>query len=159
MTKLLLHNSVSEIELVYNPKVASNKLFQVVCAHDAYEAFMSVWDQNIIAYIEEFKVMYLNQGGRVLGIVSISKGGITQTLADVRVILGVALKCSSVSLILCHNHPTMRMRASDSDVRLTKKIVEAASFMEINVQDHLIISKEGYYSMAEEGNMPEPSNK
>ena len=159
MNQLAMSNHVAEIELIYTPIIQSQDKFQVICSKDAFHCFYNNWNKNTIQYFEEFKVMYLNQGNRVLGISKIGQGGITQTLADVRIILAIALKCASVSLLLCHNHPSGRLKPSEADIFLTKKLVKAATYMDIRIEDHLIISNDGYYSMSDAGLMPKPPMK
>ena len=83
----------------------------------------------------------------------ISQGGITGTVADPRLILRKTLEKGAVSLILFHNHPSGNLKPSKADEQLTQKIKEAASFMDIRVLDHLIISHTGYYSFADEGKL------
>ena len=81
----------------------------------------------------------------------VSRGGITGTVADPRVILKKALQEDAVSIVLCHNHPSGSLRPSRADELLTSKIKEAASYFDIKVLDHIIVSNEGFYSFADEG--------
>ncbi len=81
----------------------------------------------------------------------VSEGGITGTVADPRIILRKALEQDAVSLVLCHNHPSGSLRPSRADEQLTQKIKEAASFLDITVLDHIIVSEDGYFSFADEG--------
>ena len=111
-----------------------------------------MFDRDLLALQEEFIVMYLNQANRVLGMYRASRGGITGTVADVRIILSVGLKVLATSIILAHNHPSGNLQPSRADQDLTNKIKQAASFMEIKVMDHIIINpSEEYYSFADEG--------
>src|SRR5687768_4969058 len=100
---------------------------------------------------EVFAVLFLNRANKINHFEVISKGGITGTIADPRIILKKALEEDAVSLILCHNHPSGSLRPSRSDEDLTRKIKEAASYFDIRVLDHLIVSDDGYYSFADEG--------
>jgi DNA repair protein RadC len=100
---------------------------------------------------EVFAVLYLNRANRVNHFEIISEGGITGTVADPRIILRRALEEDAVGLILCHNHPSGNLRPSRADEELTQKIREAASFFDIRLLDHLIVSSEGYFSFADEG--------
>lgn len=81
----------------------------------------------------------------------LSQGGITGTVIDVRLIMKKALDSGAVSIILCHNHPSGNMRASDSDLKITQKIKQAAKVMDISLLDHLIIGQNRFYSFADEG--------
>ena len=101
--------------------------------------------------LEVFIVLFLNQANKVNHTEVISKGGITGTVADTRVILKKALEEDAVSIVLCHNHPSGRVRPSRADEILTQKIKEAAKYFDIRVLDHIIVSEEGYYSFSDEG--------
>lgn len=101
--------------------------------------------------LEVFIVLFLNQANKVNHTEVISKGGITGTVADTRIILKKALEEDAVSIVLCHNHPSGRVRPSRADEILTQKIKEAAKYFDIRVLDHIIVSEEGYYSFADEG--------
>ncbi len=81
----------------------------------------------------------------------LSKGGITGTIADVRLILSVALKTLATGLILAHNHPSGNLKPSEADKKITNKIRQAAKLLDIELMDHIIISNEGYYSFMDEG--------
>jgi DNA repair protein RadC len=81
----------------------------------------------------------------------ISRGGISGTVADPKLIFAAALKASASSIILAHNHPSGSLKPSEADIRLTKKLKEGGLYLEIPVLDHIILSKEGYYSFADEG--------
>ncbi|MEP7277390.1 MAG: DNA repair protein RadC [Bacteroidota bacterium] len=100
---------------------------------------------------EVFAVVFLNQANKINHFEIISKGGITGTVADPRIILKKALQEDAVSIVLCHNHPSGNLRPSRADELLTRKIKEAAGYFDIKVLDHIIVSNEGYYSFADEG--------
>jgi DNA repair protein RadC len=108
--------------------------------------------QKDFAY-EVFSVLFLNKANKINHFEIISKGGITGTIADPRVILKKALEVEAVSLILSHNHPSGNLKPSRADEMLTSKIKEAASFLDIKVIDHIIVSEDGYYSFADNGIM------
>lgn len=142
---------VAEVELIYKSKVRASERPKITCSKDAYKVLMETWDGNKIEFIEQFKVLLLNRGNRVLGIYEVSTGGITGTVADIRLIFAAALKSNTVALTLCHNHPSANLKPSRADDQLTAKIHEAGKLLDIQVLDHLIISKDGYYSYADEG--------
>lgn len=102
---------------------------------------------------EVFAVIFLNQANKINHFEILSKGGITGTVADPRVILKKALEVGATSVILCHNHPSGNLQPSQSDKDLTTKIKEAAKYLDIKVIDHIIVSEDGYYSFADEGNL------
>ena len=96
-------------------------------------------------------MLYLNRANRVLGSYKLSKGGITGNIADVRLILGVALKTLATGLILAHNHPSGNLTPSDADLRLTMNVKKAAKLMDIELLDHLILSIDGFCSFVDDG--------
>ncbi|HKK67994.1 MAG TPA: JAB domain-containing protein, partial [Bacteroidales bacterium] len=100
---------------------------------------------------EYFYVMLLNRGNRVLGFYQISVGGISGTVVDVKLILQAAIKTNASGILLGHNHPSGTLEASDADLKITRKVKSACSFMDISVLDHIIITADTYLSMADEG--------
>uniref|UniRef100_UPI003216B508 RadC family protein n=1 Tax=uncultured Draconibacterium sp. TaxID=1573823 RepID=UPI003216B508 len=100
---------------------------------------------------EEFWIMLLNRGNIIIDTFMISQGGISGTVIDVRLILKNALDKMASSIILCHNHPSGTMQASDADLKITRKIKSAAEIMDITVLDHIIIGQNKYLSFADEG--------
>lgn len=102
---------------------------------------------------EEFWTIYLNQANRILGTAQISRGGITDTPVDTRIIMQQAVLNKATQIILCHNHPSGSVCPSRADVRLTEKLRKAAELMDILLVDHLILHKQQYYSFVEEGRL------
>ena len=102
---------------------------------------------------EVFAVVYLNRANKIMNFEVVSQGGITGTVADTRIILKKALEAKATSIVLCHNHPSGNLMPSKADEDLTNKIKQAALLLDIKVLDHLIVSEEGYYSFADEGNL------
>jgi DNA repair protein RadC len=100
---------------------------------------------------EVFAVIFLNRANKINHFEIISKGGITGTVADPRVILKKALEEDATSIVLCHNHPSGNLHPSRADEELTKKIKDAAGCFDIKIIDHIIVSEDGFYSFADEG--------
>ncbi|MBS1627486.1 MAG: DNA repair protein RadC [Bacteroidetes bacterium] len=100
---------------------------------------------------EIFLVVFLNRANKIIHHEIISEGGITGTVADPRIILKKALEHNATAIILCHNHPSGNLEPSNADILLTRKIKEAATYFDIVVTDHIIVSNEGYYSFADSG--------
>jgi len=100
---------------------------------------------------EHFIVMYLNRRNRVVAHEVLSTGGITGTVVDIRLLIRRALEEHATALILSHNHPSGNFKPSPQDRELTKRIKSAAALFEINILDHVIVSDEGFYSFADEG--------
>lgn len=100
---------------------------------------------------EEFYALLLNRGNRLVKEYQVSKGGISGTVVDIRMILKEALFVGAACMVLVHNHPSGNKQPSQADITLTKKIQEAAKFMDISVLDHVIIADQSYYSFADDG--------
>lgn len=100
---------------------------------------------------EEFWVIYLNNANKIIYKCQISKGGITGTLVDSRVIFKIAFEYNATALILLHNHPSGKLQASQADVALTKNLQQASKSLEIQILDHIIITENHYFSFADEG--------
>ena len=149
MKKTLLN--VSEIKVAYStsdtPKV------KIKSGEDAYDVLLASWNLDTIELQEEFKILLLNRANEVLGIYPLSKGGITGTVVDQRLIFAVALKCNASGIIMCHNHPSGKLLPSETDITLTKSIGKCSELLGINLLDHLIISKNGFYSFSSEGKL------
>lgn len=102
---------------------------------------------------EEFWIILLNQSAKVIAKELISKGGLTGTVADPKIIFNIALQHSAASIMMTHNHPSGNLKPSQLDIDLTKKIAAAGRLLDIKVLDHLIITNDGFYSFADEGIM------
>lgn len=99
---------------------------------------------------EEFWVIYLNNSNTVLQKQQLSKGGITGTVVDVRLVLKTALEVGAVGILLVHNHPSGAIKPSSADVQITNKLKEGAKSLDIKVLDHVIITEKTYFSFADE---------
>ena len=144
--------TVSEVQLTYKNRVKASERMKITCSRDAYKIFMDNWNPEIIEFVEEFKILLMNRSNAVLGILEISKGGISGTVTDVRVVFQDPIKGNASGLICAHNHPSGNLNPSESDTRLTQKLKEAGNIMDMQLLDHLILSTEGdYYSFADSG--------
>jgi DNA repair protein RadC len=99
---------------------------------------------------EEFWVLFLNNSNKVVSKNQISKGGLTATIVDIRLVFKSALELASVGIIVCHNHPSGKLQPSTADKQLTQKIKEAGIILDIKLLDHLIITEKAYFSFADE---------
>ena len=141
----------AEIEIRYRPALHLSNRPYINSSRDGVAVIRQAWNADTLEYREEVKAVMLNRRHRVLGIVDISAGGISGTVADPRVILGPAIKAGASGIILAHNHPSGNPKPSAEDLNLTKKIKAGAAFFDINVLDHVIITADGFTSMADEG--------
>jgi DNA repair protein RadC len=142
---------VAEIKVSYS--TTNTPKIKITSVNKAFEVLLSLWDLNTIELQEEFKVLLLNRANEVLGIYPLSKGGITGTVVDSRLIFAVALKCNATGILLCHNHPSGNLKPSDADITLTRSIKKCADFLDITLIDHLIITRNGYFSFSNEGKL------
>jgi len=102
---------------------------------------------------EEFWIILLNRSNKIIRKECISRGGITGTVADLRLIFKPAIESLATGIIVCHNHPSGNIKPSDADVSLTRKIRDAGTLLDIQLLDHLIIVEKAYYSFADEGRL------
>ena len=140
---------LSEIKVSYRSNKSttislnnSKSIFRMVLEH---------WNKDTIELQEEMKVVLLNRSNHLLGIYELSKGGIAGTIIDVKLLLGVALKCAASNIIMVHNHPSGNLRPSKADIAITDKVKTATRQVDLLLFDHLIISKDWYYSFADDG--------
>lgn len=142
---------VAEVQLTYKSMVKPSERPTINKSQDAFRVLQNHWNYEVIDFLEEFKVMLLNRANRVLGIIDISLGGTSCTIADPKVIFVAALKSAAHGLILVHNHPSSELKPSNADIELTRKIKEGGKLLDVAVLDHIILSSDGYYSFADEG--------
>ena len=143
--------TLNEIQVSYSTPQTTKP--QIKSSLQVYEMVKKHWNPNHLELHEEFKVIFLNQGNRVLGIYDLAKGGISQCTVDVRLIFSIALKVNSSGIMLVHNHPSGNLTPSAPDTAITKNIREIGVLMNIKLLDHLIITKENYYSFADHGDL------
>lgn len=141
---------ISEIEISFKPKRAIHPV--VKSSNDAYNCLKQFYPDEIISLQEQFTGAFLNRANKIIGVQVVSKGGLTGTLSDPRLIMATALKAAATGIILSHNHPSGNLQASTTDVEITKKIESACKYLDIKLLDHIIISPEGtYFSFVDEG--------
>lgn len=147
-----MKSKVNEIQISYKEKRTLSKSQAIKSSSDAGKLLFETWDKNTIGLQESFKVLLLNNSNKVKGVYELSKGGITGTLVDIRILFAVILKSLTVGVILSHCHPSGTLKPSEADKQLTTKIKEAAKFFDVKVLDHLIIAPNGsYFSFSDNG--------
>ncbi|KFF05287.1 RadC family protein [Flavobacterium reichenbachii] len=129
-------------------------------AEDAVELIKITSSKNVFEIMqpilgelahEEFWVLFLNNSNKVISKSQLSKGGISGTIVDVRLVFKIALETGATALILCHNHPSGTLVPSSADKQITKKLKLAGESLDVKVLDHLIITETKYYSFVDEG--------
>ena len=140
---------VAEISVSYSTN-QPDKIKLITCK-EVYQFVLSKWNLDLIEFQEETKLILLNRANIVLGIYELSKGGISGTVVDIRIILSVALKCNASGIILVHNHPSGNLTPSDADKSITRKLKNACDLLEFVLIDHFIISRDNFYSFKQDG--------
>lgn len=141
---------LAAMELGARRKMARDKKAKISCSRNAYE-MLAPYVQDL--QIEQFWAIFLNKANMVLKIQKFSEGGITGTVMDPGTIFKAALLENAKGIILCHNHPSGNLLPSDADIDITRKLKNAGAQLDIIVQDHLIITAQGYYSFGDSGMM------
>jgi len=131
-----------ETETVKREKITASK--------DVFQIFIPLF---LDLPHEEFHVLLLNRSNIPIRKEFVSRGGVSGTVVDPKIIFKIALENLASSIILCHNHPSGNLKPSDQDISLTKKIKEAGTLLEIPILDHIIITDTAYFSFADEGIM------
>jgi DNA repair protein RadC len=143
--------NVAEIKVAYSTN--NTPRVKISSVDVAFKVLLASWDIDTIELQEEFKILLLNKANEVLGVYPLSRGGITGTVVDQRLIFAVALKCNATGIIMCHNHPSGKLMPSETDITLTKSIGKCSDLLGINLLDHLIITKNGFYSFSNDGKL------
>jgi DNA repair protein RadC len=138
---------VAEIKVSYSN--TNLERIKVTNSQILYNLVLKQWDLDLIEFQEEVKIVLLNRANIVLGIYEMSKGGTSGTVVDIKIILGIALKCNASSIVITHNHPSGTLEPSEPDKSITKKLKEACRILDLNLLDHLIITGQGYYSFSD----------
>jgi DNA repair protein RadC len=149
MSQNLFLSNVAEIQISYSTKVKPSDRQKITCSKDAAEILRQIFPG--FEHREFFYILTLNRANRVLGYFEVSKGGISGTVVDTKLILQAALKTNASGIIMCHNHPSGTLEASDADIKITQKVKSACSFLDLSMLDHLILTTDTYLSMADEG--------
>jgi len=145
-----LKNLVPEVKLrVTRGKKTINDI--ITSSEVASQIFKRFIGTNKIDTQELFAVAYTNQANKILGVYVHSIGAINAVNVDVRLVLAGALQMGATGMLLCHNHPSGNLKASTADERITEQLKEAAKFHNIQILDHIIITKKGFYSFADNG--------
>lgn len=113
------------------------------------EKFIRQFYGDDIDVFESFFILLLNRNNHTIGYAKISQGGITGTVIDVRIIAKYAIEALATGVIAAHNHPSGNLKPSDNDIAITKKIKDALNILDIQLYDHILLTKEGYFSFGD----------
>jgi len=142
--KITKTDLLNESNMVYDKKITSSSIVADM---------MRLYIGDQIEVVEQFVAIYLNRNNKIIAINTISTGGISGTVVDVKIILKYAIDLLASGIILVHNHPSGNLQKSEADINMTEKIKNAAKYIEVNVLDHVIVTNDGYFSFSDEGLM------
>ncbi|MCH3883495.1 JAB domain-containing protein [Tenacibaculum aquimarinum] len=140
---------IAEIKVSYSNN--NKERLKIKDSKTSYDLLLACWNKHTIELQEEFKVLLLNRSNQVLGIYSLSKGGVAGTVVDAKLVFSVALKCNASSFIIAHNHPSGSLTPSKADKIITNKLKKASKYLDLVLLDHLIITKDSCFSFADNG--------
>ena len=143
---------IPEIEITVRFKNQPAELKKFSSSKMAYEILKEIYEADNFQWHESFIIICLNQSNNMIGFYKVSKGGISGTVVDPKIVFTVCLNTpGTTSVILSHNHPSGNLNPSESDKKMTTKLRDAGRLLDIAVLDHMIITDAGYFSFADEG--------
>lgn len=125
---------------------------KITGGEDSYKFIKRFYKGDIDIY-ESFFILLLNAGNQTIGYAKISQGGIAGTVVDVKIVAKYCVDSLASSVILAHNHPSGNLKPSGADIQITKKTKEALALLDVRVLDHIILTEDSYYSLAENHQM------
>ena len=143
---------VNVVSLCYKQKYDTTEYPIINNSRIAADILYESWDKDTIALEEQFKVLYLNRRNQVIGLYTVSVGGVTGTFVCNKKILACGLKIVASGMIIAHNHPSGSKMLSEQDRILTKSLQECGKIMNINVLDHIIVLPNGDYTSFADNN-------
>lgn len=144
-----MKSTIAEINVSYSTN--SRIKHKITSPFAAFEVLQSSWDSGVLELQEEFKILLLNRANEVLGIYNMSKGGVAGTIVDLKLLFAVALKSNASCIIVSHNHPSGNLTPSEADKEITRRIKDVCKLLDIHFFDHIIITRNGYFSFSENG--------
>lgn len=145
---------LGEIQLSYKPNLDKIKRLSMRSSKDAYNLLKLYWNPDTIFLYEEVKVLYLNARNCLVGMKTIAAGDTTKMTVDVRMILIPALLTAARAIVIVRNDTAGRINLKSHDIKLAKKIDEAAGLLDIFLLDYLIITQGNYLSWRDELGAP-----
>lgn len=146
-------NHLTELQISYSHAMPKSQRTKIKDSKQSYASLLEIWNADLIELQEQFFVLFLNHANEIIGFKCLFIGGMSSTIVDVKLIYSMALKCCASGIIVAHNHPSGGLIPSRQDINITNKLKEAGRLLDISLLDHLIITKDGYYSFADEGSL------
>ena len=144
-----MEDTIAEVQITYKSAVKSADRIKITCSQDANNALRIFWES--FEHVEYAYLLLLNRQNQLIGRYFLAKGGISGAVIDIRVIFQVALKANATSIMLAHNHPSGNLEPSDADRKITHQLKDAGKILDIPLLDHIILTAEGYLSLADDG--------
>lgn len=141
---------LQEVKLSYKPMIKGSDSTKVDSSYKAVNYLRTIWSDDI-EHIENMFLLVLNRSNKIIGYYHVSKGGISGTVADIRIMMQVAILMNASSIILAHNHPSGNLQPSEEDKNITNKVINAAKLFDIKTLDHIILTEDSYLSFQDEG--------
>lgn len=145
---------VAEIELSYKGNFKPSEKLVIKSSRDAYQLFFETWDSSKLELQEHFRIMLLDRDNSVLGVSTVATGGISSCIVDTKLVFVTALLAKASGLIIAHNHPSGNKQFSNVDKKITGDLMKAGQLLDLPILDHILVTKEGWLSMADNGEMP-----
>jgi DNA repair protein RadC len=142
-----------EFQIIVKKKNKVHDSIIIKSSEDAHRAARMIFNDGTILWTEEMILMCLDRKNEIIAVHKVSSGGTSSVLADPKVIFTLALRSLASGIIVAHNHPSGNLTASREDINLTKRLVQIGEIFDIKIFDHLILSDDGYLSMADNGDM------
>lgn len=142
---------ITEIELKYHFPKPLNTQLKIVSPSASEKIFRESWEPDTIEAYEQFKLMLLNGSNHLLGIAKIGQGGIGSVTVDLKILFGIAVKGHASTIVVAHNHPSDNCFPSLTDDEATRKIAACAKLLGMKLLDHLILTRDSYFSYSENG--------
>jgi DNA repair protein RadC len=144
---------LAEIRAVYKSRTKVSGRTNVRQPADVVEYLRAIWNPGTLELLEEVLVVCLNGNHQAIGWVKVASGGFNAAKIDPRLVFAVALQTASSAIILAHNHPSGNLQPSAEDQAITRRLKEAGDILGIHVLDHVILTRDSYYSFEEAGLM------
>jgi DNA repair protein RadC len=144
-------SDVPQILLSYRSHVPVENRPRIMGPFDTFRILRQHWDSSTIALYESFKILLVDGGLKMLGIVEIARGGIDGVAVDLRLVFSAALIARATGIVMAHNHPSGAVLPSQEDIDLTSRAKECGRILKIQIHDHIILTDKDYYSFVDKG--------
>lgn len=126
---------------------------KISCPADCVEFFTNIWDKELFNIQEQVYVLFLNEENNIITWRHLNTGSANASIVDTKLVIAIAITCLASKIVIAHNHPLGSPTPSKEDITLTRKIIKAASCLDVSLVDHIILSNNGYYSFMEHQNL------